>query len=248
MSALIRAELLKLRTTRDLWWTIAATVLLVVATVALNMTEASAAGDAPLGSGTRIRTVMAAASTGSLLFLILGITSMAGEFRHGTAATTFLVTPDRHRAFVAKLAAMMLAGVVIAAMAAALTLAVAVPWLGAEGVALDRHAGDMAIALLGSVAVTAVAAAIGVGLGAALRSQTAAVVAALVWAVGVEAIVAGFLPEAFRWLPGGASTAVTGSASIGETFGVAGGLLLSLGYAAAFALVGRWMLLRKDLA
>jgi hypothetical protein len=248
MSALIRAELLKLRTTRDLWWTVGATALLVAATVVLNMTEGSAAGHAPLDSAMRIRTVFAAASTGSLLLLLLGIASMAGEFRHGTAVTTLLVTPDRHRAFVAKVAAMMLIGLLVGAMAAVLTLGLAVPWITADGVALGRHAGDMTITLVGSLLVTALAGAIGVGLGAVLRNQTAAVITALVWTVAVEAIIAGFVPELYRWLPGGASTAVTGSASVGETFGITGGLVLSLGYAAAFALVGRWMLLRKDLA
>ena len=41
---------------------------------------------------------------------------------------------------------------------------------------------------------------------------------------------------------------MTGSASVGETFALAGGLLLSLGYAAAFALAGRIVLMRTDLA
>ncbi|HEX8205352.1 MAG TPA: hypothetical protein VF587_04770, partial [Solirubrobacteraceae bacterium] len=199
-------------------------------------------------SGVRVRTVMAAAGAAWLPFLLLGITSMAGEFRHGTAATTFLVSPLRHRAFRAKVAALALAGLVVGAMAIALTLAVAVPWYAAEGVALGPHLDDVTIAFLGSLAVTALAAVMGVGLGAALRNQTAAVTAALVWSVVVESLAAGFLPELSRWLPGAASTAATGSASIGDTLGVAGGLLLSLAYAVAFALVGRRLLLRKDLA
>jgi ABC-2 type transport system permease protein len=191
---------------------------------------------------------MAAASSGSLLLLLLGITAMAGEFRHGTAASTFLVSPDRQRAFLAKVGATMLVGLVMAAAAIVATLALAVPWLDAEGVSLTGRGGDVAMSLLGSLAVTALAGAIGVGLGALLRDQTRAVVLALVWVVAVEAIVAGFVPELYRWLPGGAFAAVTGSASVGETFALGGGLLLSLAYAAAFALAGRTVLLARDLA
>jgi ABC-2 type transport system permease protein len=246
MTRLIHAELLKLRTTRDLWWTAAATLLLVLATVALTITSPSGPGDTPLDSAGGVRSVMAAASSGSLLLLLLGIMSMAGEFRHGTSSTTFLVAPDRHRTFLAKVSATMLAGLAVAAAAAVVTLAIAVPWMDAEGVALDGRGGDVAVALLGSLAVTPLAGAIGVGLGALLRNQTTAVVTALVWAVAVESIVAGFVPELFRWLPGGAFAAVTGSASVGETFALGGGLLLSLGYAVAFALAGRIVLLRRD--
>jgi hypothetical protein len=54
------------------------------------------------------------------------------------------------------------------------------------------------------------------------------------------------VPELFRWLPAGAFAAVTGSAGADETFDLGGGLLLSLAYAAAFALAGRTVLGRKD--
>jgi hypothetical protein len=248
MTRLIRAELFKLRTTRDLWWTAAATLLLVVATVALNMTSPEEATGMQLDSDEGVRTVLASASVGSLLLLLLGIACMAGEFRHGTATTTFLVTPDRHRTLLAKVLATMVVGVAIASAAIVFALAVAVPWLGAEGVTLDGRAGDVAVALLGTLAVTPLAAAIGVGLGALLRNQTTAVVTALVWTVVVESLVAGFVPELYKFLPGGAFAATTGSSSVGETFGLGGGLLLSLAYAAGFAVAGRAMLLRRELA
>jgi ABC-type transport system involved in multi-copper enzyme maturation permease subunit len=248
VTRLVRAELFKLRTTRDLWWTAAATLLLVVATVALTITSPEDATGTQLNSDAGVRTVLASASAGSLLLLLLGIASIAGEFRHGTATTTFLVAPDRHRTLLAKVLATMLVGVAIAAAAIVLTLAVAVPWLDAEGVTLDGRADDVAVALLGSLAITPLAAAIGVGLGALLRNQTTAVVTALVWTVAVESLVAGFVPELYRFLPGGAFAAVTGSSTAGETFGLGGGLLLSLAYAVGFALAGRAVLLRRELA
>lgn len=247
MTGLIRAELLKLRTTRDLLWSTAATLLIVLAAIALTITSPSP-GASPLDSGAGVRSVVSAASSGSVLMLLVGITAVAGEFRHGTVTATFLVAPDRGRVVAAKLVATMLAGLVVTAAAAALTLAVGLPWLAAEEVDLAAHAGDVVLALLGSAAATVVAGAIGVGLGALLRNQTTAVVLALVWAVVVESLVVGFVPELFRWLPGGAAAAMTGMPTTGETFGLAGGVALSLGYALAFAATGRSVLRHRDIA
>ncbi|HEX8101158.1 MAG TPA: hypothetical protein VF533_00960 [Solirubrobacteraceae bacterium] len=248
MTRLVRAELLKLATTRDLWWTLAATLPLSAALVAVTITSPSGPGGAPLGTGAGVRSVMAAASTGSLMLLLLGIAAMAGEFRHGTAVSTFLACPDRRRLFLAKLGATVLAGLAVGLAAAVVTLAVGLPWLRAEGVDLGAHAGAVAGSLLGSVAVTALAGAIGVGLGALARNQTTAVALALVWTVAVESVVAGLAPELFRWLPGGAFAAVTGSRSLGATLAPGAGLMLSLGYAAAFAAAGRAALVRRDIA
>ena len=66
MKRLIRAELLKLRTTRDLLWTAVGAPLFVLASVALTIKSGSIPGDAPLDSGAGVRSVMAAASSGSL--------------------------------------------------------------------------------------------------------------------------------------------------------------------------------------
>jgi ABC-2 type transport system permease protein len=119
MKRLIRAELLKLRTTRDLLWTAVGAPLFVLASVALAIKSGSIPGDAPLDSGAGVRSVMAAASSGSLLVLLLGITGTAGEYRHGTAVTTFLVTPDRQRTLLAKLVAAALVGLAVSAAACA---------------------------------------------------------------------------------------------------------------------------------
>ena len=48
---------------------------------------------------------MSAASSGALLLLVIGILMTAGEFRHGTATATFLISPYRRRVIGAKLAA-----------------------------------------------------------------------------------------------------------------------------------------------
>lgn len=87
--------------------------------------------------------------------LILGLLAMAGEFRHDTATSTFLVTPNRGRVVGAKLAASGLVGLAFAAGAAVLTVAVAVPWLSMKDVDTSLLSGDIWVVLAGAIAVTA---------------------------------------------------------------------------------------------
>ena len=75
---------------------------------------------------------MSAGSSGVLTVLIIGILIMAGEFRHGTVTSTFLVSPKRGRVVGAKIVASALVGAAIAMAAAVLTLAVSVPWLASK--------------------------------------------------------------------------------------------------------------------
>ena len=91
------------------------------------------------------------------MLLVLGILVMAGEFRHGTATSTFLITPDRRRVVAAKVVAASLVGVVLALVTSVVTLAVAIPWLQADGVDVASYGSDIALGLLGSIAATALA-------------------------------------------------------------------------------------------
>ena len=53
-----------------------------------------------------------------------GILITAGESRHGTATSTFLISPDRRRVIAAKLVAASLVGAAVAVVAALLPLAI----------------------------------------------------------------------------------------------------------------------------
>jgi hypothetical protein len=50
---------------------------------------------------------------------------------------------------------------------------------------------------------------LGVGFGALVRNQVAAIVTALLWVLVGEALLVSFLPEVGRWTPGGAAAAMT---------------------------------------
>lgn len=251
MKDLIKGELLKLLTTRTFWWTIVAGLAFVPLGVSLAILNAgSAEASLPaLASSEGVRNVMAAASSSAQVLLILGILSMAGEFRHGTATSTFLISPNRQRVVGAKLAAASLVGIVVAAIASALTLVIALPWLAARDVSVSLADSDVLLPLLGGIAATALAPIVGVGIGTLLRNQTVAVAVTLVWTMIVESILVGFLPEFGRWLPGGALSAMTGVATVngGLLPGWAGALVFA-GYGLLFAFLGTSFIQRRDVA
>ena len=92
---------------------------------------------------------------------------------------------------------------------------------------------------------------IGVGVGALVRNQIAAVVGALAFVFVVEQLVVALLPEVGRWLPGGATAAVLQLGDLatqrGELLPVWGGALLLVAYAVVLSVVGARSTLRRDL-
>lgn len=244
MRRLIHAELLKLRTTRVFWGYLAAALAFVPVSVALSITTGQEA--APLDTSEGLRGVMSAASSGGLLLLLVGIAMMAGEFRHNTATTTFLISPDRRRVVAAKLAAGGMVGAGVAAVASVLTLAVALPWLAAKDVEVSLLSADVGLPLLGAVLSTALAAVVGIGLGALLSNQTLAMTVVILWSMVVEALLIGFLPEVGRWLPGGAASALAGTATAeGGLLPFWGAALLLTGYGLTLAASGTRFVVRR---
>lgn len=245
MTNLIRAELLKLRTTRAFWLYVAAALAFVPVSVALALTNDP--GMSPLGSSAGVRNVMSAASAGTLLVLLVGISMMAGEFRHNTATMTFLTSPDRRRVLVAKLAAGAVVGFVIAAVASLLTLAVALPWLDAKGIDVSVLSRDVGSPLVGALVATTLAAVVGIGVGALLVNQTLAFTLVIVWTATAESLLVGFLPEVGRWLPGGAASALAGTATAeGGLLPFWGAAAVLVGYALALVAASGRRLARKD--
>lgn len=250
MKHLVYAELLKLRTARSFWLYVAAALAFVPVTIALtiNVTDAAGAG-VQLDSSEGVRNVMAASSAGSLMVILIGILVLAGEFRHRTATSTFLISPDRRRVVGAKLAATSLVGLGIAAASSLLTLAIAIPWLSSDGVDVGSYAGDVGIVLVGALVATALSGVLGVGLAALVPHQNTAVVGALIWMTTVEALLVAFKPDVGRWLPGGASAALTETATAnGGMLPMWAGALVFAGYGMAFAAAGTALVLRRDVA
>jgi hypothetical protein len=196
-----------------------------------------------------VRNVMSAAASGAQVLLVIGILIMAGEFRHNTATSTFLISPDRKRVVGAKLAAASLVGAGVTVAASVLTLAIAVPWLAANHVDVGLLSADVTLPLLGALAATALYPLVGVGLGALVPNQTVAVTSALVWVLIIEGFLVSFAPAIGRWLPGGAGSALTGVATTrGGLLPMWGAALLLAGYGLTFAAAGSRLIMRRDIA
>ena len=251
MSALLRAELLKLRTVALPAWLLVTTLALVLLSVSVTVLTAGLEG-APLqrDDPELLARAVASASAGNVLLLILGILVLTQEFRFGTATPSFLVSPRRWQVLVAKLAAVSVAGLVFAVVSGVLALVgswVLIAVRGGEAV-FDRSVAEV---MLGVVLCLVLYGPIGVGVGALMRNQIAAVVAALAWTFVVEQLLVALWPEVGRWTPGGAASAVLQLGDLATTRGdllpVWGGALLLVAYAAVLSVVGAKVTLERDL-
>jgi ABC-2 type transport system permease protein len=247
MNNLIRAELLKLRTIRTFSWSVVAALAFVPVSIALAIAKVGTPSGTSLASAEGFRNVIAAASSGGVLVLLIGIVLMAGEFRFSTVTATFLITPERKRVAGAKLAASSLVGLAIGVASSLLTIAIALPWLASRDVDLGSHGSDIAIVLLGGLAATAIAGIFGVGIGALVTNQTLAVTLTLIWALLLEGMVVNLGPGLGRWLPGGAAGAISGAATYSNLLPVWAAALLFTGYGLAFAGAGTRAVRRRDI-
>ena len=98
MIAKVAAEGLKLRTTRTFWALAGSTFALILLIVVLSLSL----DDALHSDEDAVRSLLGTASLSGLLMLVLGAVAGAGEYRHGTIASTLLVTPNRLRAVTAE--------------------------------------------------------------------------------------------------------------------------------------------------
>jgi hypothetical protein len=248
MTRLIRAELTKLRTTRVVYGMAAAVAAFAVLTVVAGVTTAGTQGNAPLSADSLPMLVGGPVTLLAGAALLLGILGMTGEFRHQTVTQTFLVTPDRGRVVAAKLLAYPLAGIALALATLAITAAAGAGWLAAKGLTpslLDARLGRVVgVALLGA----GLCGLVGVGVGALVRNQVAALVGTLVWVLLVEGLLLSLLnaPSLGKWLPSAAAAAAITSPG-GDHLSRLGGTLLLAAYGLALALIGTRLVVRRDI-
>jgi ABC-type transport system involved in multi-copper enzyme maturation permease subunit len=249
MTAQLRSELLKQRTTRTnlvlLLWMVGLVVLVVLLHVLSFGVDELSRHDNQLkiaGLGTSI---------GALFASLLGAMSITGEIRHGTIRPTFLATPRRTRVIAAKVGASALTGIAIGLLAEALTAGVEAAGLGARGIHVEIDTGEYAQLLAGGAVAAALFAAIGVGVGALVRNQVAAVVGLCVWLLFIEPILLGDIPSAGKFAPGASAGAIAGAiqTQIADTLiAPALGVLLLAAYAAIASGAGAIATARRDVS
>ncbi len=244
MSALLRAELLKLRTTRTFVALVGAALalsLLVVVLVSILDDNFTKEG---------VRDLFTADFTGMFITL-LGVIGMAGEWRHRTITSTVLAAPDRIKLLTAKVIAYAGAGAVLSLIVTLTIMLVGTIILSSRDI--DTVAvSDLLDTLWRNLLVAALVGALGVGIGALVRNQVVAIIGVLVLGFVVEPALFGLAPDVARFGP--TQGAPAGIQDI-EFFGEDGDRILSpgvatlvmLGWIAAFFAAAGLRLRTRDL-
>jgi ABC-2 type transport system permease protein len=248
VTALLRSELLKIRTTRG-WWAYLGVIVL--------LSGIAVAGD--VGSNPDFRSlpefqvglVEDATWVARLMAIVLGITIVTTELRHGTITPTLLATPVRERVLAAKGVATALLSAAFHVLSLAIVAAVGLTWLtivdaeiqlGAE--ILERASQTLLAAVLWGL--------MGVAIGVIVQSQVAALVGTLIWIFLGEGLLSGLfglveLDGVAPYLPFQALDAADGTRG-GDMLAYGPALGVSVVWIAAIGAAGLWRLLRRDIS
>lgn len=257
----IRSEFRKFFTTR-LWWGMAIAIFVggaaFSALFGFLLTGEPQEG-VPTGDPTQVASSVytGGLSIGYLLLLTVGVLQIGSEYRHKTISGTFLSTPRRLRAMLAKVVALLGIGALYGIISLVGSVSVGSVVLGLR----DRDAfpsGTIVRTLALSLLVLGLWALIGLGIGILIPNQ----VAALLIGVGVAWIVEPIIGFAMtfwefgrehvaQFLPSSATNAIVNAVTNGPDevrLEWWGGALTLTAYAAVLAGIGIWRTTRADIA
>ncbi len=244
MTPLLRAELLKLRTTRTFAALVGASLALSLLVVVLVTVLSDNLNERDVRD-------LFTADFSSLFILLLGVIGMAGEWRHRTISSTVLAAPNRWRLLAAKTLSYAVAGAVLSLIVTVTIMAVGSVILSARGEVTVGLA-DLMDVLWRNLVVAALLGAFGVCVGALVRNQVVAIVGLLVLAFALEPAVIAVASDVGRFgptvgAPSGIQEVDPGGDSSAQVLVPGAALAVMLGWiGAAFASAGA-VLQRRDL-
>ncbi|HEX7254825.1 MAG TPA: ABC transporter permease [Gaiellaceae bacterium] len=247
MIDLLRSELLKVRTTRGWWGYLAVIVLLAGLGTAADLGSTS---EEQLAEPEYQRGLVEGIGVAALLGIVLGITIITSEFRHGTITPTLLTEPRRERVVGAKAVAALLLAVVFALVALAILSAVAVTWLSIVGEAIHATDGQVVRRAAQMLLFALLWALLGVAIGTLVQSQVVALVGTLIWLFLAETILIGVLglldlDGLADYLPFQALDSADGTTD--DLLPYWAGVGVSLGWIAVIGAAGTERLRRRDI-
>lgn len=266
MTHALRAEFLKLFTTR-IWWILAIIVVLYVGAVSggLGAALGYATGDVE-GAGlpdTQLSGLIYsfAVSLGYVFPVLLGTLTVTGEYRHQTLTPTFLATPRRGVVLAAKVVSGLVMGLAAGVIAFVASVGAGAGALAIFGAPAGLDSSDTWALIGRGLLAMALWGIIGVGLGVLVRNQVAGIIIVLAFTQFVEPLLrtAAMALPALKigpYLPGAASDALVGSSfySLMQTAGVGSagldwwaGALVLLGYAVVLIVAGHLLGWRRDI-
>lgn len=244
--SLLRSEWIKLFTTRTTW------VMLGIGLLCEGLFAGLYVGLTSIQSivgedGEGFREVLPGLGLLMTLMLVLGVLVITTEFRHGTSGSTFLVSPRRWPVLVAKLGACVLVGVLAGLLFILVNGGLAISLFDGRGGTLPPT-GEIAEVYAGVVVSFALLCVFGLGIGAIVRNQVGAIIAA----IAVFFVISG-LPEL---LPGSIGEYFP-SQAVGTLHGrvegegaltqVAAGFVLA-GWSLLLFAIGTALVVRRDLS
>jgi ABC-type transport system involved in multi-copper enzyme maturation permease subunit len=230
---ILRSEWLKLVSVRTTWLILLFMVVLegLIAGLSVSLPEVKELQHKQvfdLAIGSHLSTV---------LMFSLGALLSTNEYRHGTANSTFVITPKRERVVAAKLLVGLVIGIGGALLYIAVNAGIGLSLLSNRGVAVDSDAAVNAYVGIGVGLVLCCV--FGVALGAVLRNQILAVVAGLVVILlaGTFALIIG--TDVGQYFPGESLLGLQGSPEgKGIVLSQTSGGLVFAGYCVVLAVAG----------
>lgn len=238
---LLRSEWIKLFTTRTTW------AMIGIGLLGEGLFAGLYAGLAPLDEIGNLEETATGVGLLLVLMLVLGVLIITTEFRHGTSSSTFLVSPRRYPVLAAKLGVGLAVGLLVGLAYVAVNAGLAVPLLSSRG-GEAPSVSDLASIYAGVVVSYALLCAFGFGVGAIVRNQVGAIIAAIAFFFVLSPLpellpgsIGDYFPaQAIGSLHGN----VEGEASLGQ---VTGGLVLAA-WAAGLIAIGTLLVCKRDLS
>ncbi len=243
MIAQVRAELLKIRSTRT-------TIGLVLGMVALILLITLLTGllTHPSGLASREdqRELLSVSSLTGVFSALAGVLLVTSEYRFGTIRPTILFNPVRSHLLAAKVAAGALAGLAFGTLGEAIGWAIGYPVLEGRGITIVLSSGDILLLTLGGLAGAALWGAIGAGLGTIIHNHVGGVIALLAWGLVVDNLLFGLVPSVGRFMPDRASDALMGL-RVHHLLSPGAGTIVLIGWAGVLGVVGIALSVRQDI-
>jgi ABC-type transport system involved in multi-copper enzyme maturation permease subunit len=243
MIAQIRAELLKIRSTRTTVGLILGMIVLILLFTLLTGLLTHPSG---LASKEDQRQLLSLSSIAGVFSALAGVLLVTSEYRYGTIRPTILFNPARSHVLTAKVVAGALTGLAIGILGEAIGWAIGYAILEGRGITIVLTSSDVLLLTLGGLAGAALWGAIGVGLGAIIHNQVGAVITLLAWGLVVDNLLFGLVPSVGRFVPTRASDALMGLKTQHLLSPGAGAAVL-IAWTAGLAVIGLALSTRRDI-
>ncbi len=207
----VRAEIIKIRSTRTTLGLVIGMLVLVIAITLLTglLEHASDLRDSKENQLQLLNT----GSIAGIFASLAGILVVTSETRFGTIRPTFLVTPSWLRILGAKVSASVIAGIVMGVVGMLFSYVIGDVCLSQRGIPRLLESGDIAWLLVGAIVGSGIWGGIGVGIGTVIRNQIGAVIVFLAFSFVLENILFGLVPSVGRYAPLQAQNAFEGSSA-----------------------------------